>query len=96
MAGLTDTRADSVPLRGYAAALLMVAASTLLGLALAPRWGSGAVDLLYLPAVLGSAVLAGLGPSLFTALASALAYNFFYTAPHLTFRIDSNGSVAFI
>ena len=36
---------------------LMVAASTLAGLALAPRWGNSAVDLLYLPAVLAAAVL---------------------------------------
>jgi two-component system sensor histidine kinase KdpD len=75
-------------LRGYAEAALLVAASTLLGLAIAPRWGHSAVDLLYLPAVLGAALLAGLGPALFAALASALAYNFFFTAPHLTFRID--------
>ena len=67
----------------------MVAASTLLGLAIAPRWGNSPVDLLYLPAVLGAAVLGGLAPAVFAALASALAYNFFFTAPHRTFRIDS-------
>ena len=71
----------------------MVAASTLVGLAIAPRWGNSAVDLLYLPAVLGAAVLAGLGPALFAALASALAYNFFFTAPHLTFRIENPNDV---
>ena len=67
----------------------MVAASTLLGLAIAPRWGNSPVDLLYLPAVLGAAILGGLAPAVFAALASALAYNFFFTAPHGTFRIDS-------
>ena len=51
------------------------------------------VDLLYLPAVLATAVLAGLGPALFAALASALAYNFFFTAPHLTFRIENPNDV---
>ena len=71
----------------------MVAASTLVGLAMAPRWGNSAVDLLYLPAVLAAAVLAGLGPALFAALASALAYNYFFTAPHLTFRIASPNDV---
>ena len=81
-------------LRGYAEAALMVAASTLAGLAIAPRWGNSAVDLLYLPAVLAAAVLAGLGPALFAALASALAYNFFFTEPHLTFRVDSPNDVA--
>jgi len=79
--------------RGYAMALLMVAASTLVGLVVAPRWGNSAVDLLYLPAVLGAAVIAGLGPSLLAALVSALAYNFFFTAPHLTFRIDDPNDV---
>ena len=75
--------------RGYAEALLLVGASTLVGLLIAPRWGIGAVDLLYLPAVLAAAVLAGLGPSLLAALASALAYNYFFTAPVHTFRIHS-------
>jgi two-component system sensor histidine kinase KdpD len=38
-------------------------------------------------------VLAGLGPALLAALVSALAYNFFFTAPHLTFRIDNPNDV---
>jgi len=80
-------------LRFYAEAALMVAASTVVGLALAPRWGNMAVDLLYLPAVLGAAVLAGLGPALFAALASALAYNFFFTAPRLTFRMENPNDI---
>ena len=75
--------------RAYAEAALMVAASTLIGLAMAPHWGNSAVDLLYLPAVLGAAVLGGLRPALLAASAAALAYNFFFTAPHRTFRIDS-------
>jgi two-component system, OmpR family, sensor histidine kinase KdpD len=89
-----NERSAAAQLRGYAAALLMVAASTLVGLAIAPRWGNSAVDLLYLPAVLAAAVLAGLGPALVAALASALAYNFFFTAPHFTFRIDSPNDLA--
>jgi two-component system sensor histidine kinase KdpD len=75
-------------LRGLVEALLMVAASTLVGLVMAPRWGNAAIDLLYLPAVLAAAVRAGLRPALLAALASALAYNFFFTAPHYTFRIQ--------
>lgn len=80
-------------MRGLAGALLMVAASTLVGLAMTPRWGNSAVDLLYLPSVLAAAVFAGLGPALLAALASALAYNFFFTAPHLTFRIDNPNDI---
>ena len=93
MAGLSAKRSAAAQLRGYAEASLMVAVATLVGLVLAPRWGNSAVDLLYLPAVLGAAVLAGLGPALFAALASALAYNFFFTAPHLTFRIENPNDI---
>ena len=88
-----SNRPAAAQLRGYAEAALMVAASTLVGLAVAPRWGNSAVDLIYLPAVLAAAVLAGLGPALFAALASALAYNFFFTAPHLTFRIEDPNDI---
>lgn len=86
-------RSAASHLRGYAEALLMASGSTLLGLAMAPRWGNSAVDLLYLPAVLATAVLAGRGPALFAALLSVLAYNFFFTAPHLSFRIASANDV---
>ena len=75
--------------RGYAEALLMVAASTLVGLLIAPRWGNEPVVLLYLPAVLGAAILCGLWPALAAAVASAAAYNFFFTAPYRTFLIHS-------
>ncbi|HEY1146734.1 MAG TPA: DUF4118 domain-containing protein, partial [Allosphingosinicella sp.] len=77
------------PMRSYAEAALMVAASTLLGLALAPRWGNSAVDLLYLPAVLAAAVLGGLGPALLAAFASVLAYTFFFTEPRLTLHVEN-------
>ena len=75
--------------RGYAAALLLVGASTLVGMLIAPRWGTAAVDLVFLPAVLAAAVLAGLGPALLAAIGSALAYNYFFTEPYHTFRIYS-------
>lgn len=86
-------RSAARQLRGYAEALLMVAAATLVGLALQPRWGNSSVDLLYLPGVLVAGVTAGLGPALVAALISALAYNFFFTAPHFTFRIDNPNDI---
>jgi two-component system sensor histidine kinase KdpD len=87
---LTQRRATAAGrVRTYAEAAVMVVGATLLGLAIAPRWGNSPVDLLYLPAVLGAAILGGLAPALFAALASVLAYNFFFTAPRGTFRIDS-------
>lgn len=71
----------------------MVAAVTLAALAIAPRWGSAAVDLLYLPAVLAASILGGRGPALFAAAGSALSYNYFFTAPRFTFRIDNPNDV---
>jgi two-component system sensor histidine kinase KdpD len=82
-----------VSLRGYAIALLMVAASTLLGVAMIARWGNSPVDLLFIPAVLGAAILVGRGPALLAAIASALAYNFFFTEPYHTFRIYSASDI---
>jgi len=94
MIGSADSeRSTAGFLRGFAEALLLVAASTIVGLLIVPRWGNSAVDLLYLPAVLIAGVFAGLGPALLAALASALAYNFFFTAPHMTFRIDSPNDI---
>jgi two-component system sensor histidine kinase KdpD len=75
-------------LQAYAGALALVALSTFIGLWIAPRWGTAPVDMIYLPAVLAAAVLWGLGPALFAGTAAALAYNFFFTAPVHTFRMD--------
>ena len=88
---LRESRA--APALPCAGALLLVAVATLAGLAIAPRWGNSGVDLLYLPAVLAAAIFAGRGPALLAAAAAALAYNFFFTAPHLTFRIDNPNDV---
>jgi two-component system sensor histidine kinase KdpD len=72
----------------YVAALAMVAISTMVGTFIAPRWGNSPVDLLYLPTILAAAVLFGLWPALAAGLASALAYNFYFTPPFHTFRMD--------
>src|SRR3954449_3062645 len=74
--------------QSYAGSLALVAVSTLLGLWIAPRWGTSPVDMIYLPAVLAAAALWGLGPALVAGVAAALAYNFFFTAPIHTFRMD--------
>jgi two-component system sensor histidine kinase KdpD len=75
-------------IQAYAGGLVLVALSTLVGLWIAPRWGTGPVDMLYLPAVLAAAVLWGLGTALLSGIAAALAYNFFFTQPVQTLRID--------
>jgi two-component system sensor histidine kinase KdpD len=74
--------------QSYAVALALVAGSTLVGLWIAPRWGTAPVDMIYLPAVLAAATLWGLGPGLIAGMAAALAYNFFFTEPVHTFRMN--------
>ncbi len=78
--------ADSI--QAYTGAVALVAVSTLIGLWIAPRWGTAAVDMIYLPSVLAAAALWGVGPGLVGGLVAVLAYNFFFTAPIHTFRID--------
>src|SRR3954447_24858367 len=75
-------------IQAYAGAVALVAVSTLAGLWIAPRWGTAPVDMIYLPAVLAAAALWGLGPAVAAGLTAALAYNFFFTAPVHTFRMD--------
>lgn len=75
-------------MQAYAGAVAMVALSTLLDLWIAPRWGTAAVDMIYLPAVLAAAALWGIGPGLVAGLTAALCYNFFFTEPIHTFRMD--------
>ena len=72
----------------------MVAASTLAGMLVAPRWGNSAVDLLYLPAVLAAAGFYGLGPGFLAGISSALAFNFYFAPPIHTLRISSAQDVA--
>jgi two-component system sensor histidine kinase KdpD len=81
-------------IRPYAETLAMVAASTLIGMLIAPRWGNSAVDLLYLPAVLAGAGFYGLAPGVVAATASALAFNYYFTEPFRTLHINSPEDVA--
>lgn len=91
MAGLDGRQAQAsiaAHVQAYAGAVALVAVSTLAGLWIAPRWGTAPVDMIYLPAVLAAAALWGLGPAVLAGIIAALAYNFFFTAPVHTFRID--------
>lgn len=78
---------------GYVLALLMVAGATLISLLVSDRYGSSAVVMLYLPPVLAAAIYAGLRPGLLAAIASTLAYNYYFTAPYRTFLINSPADV---
>ena len=77
----------------YGAALLLVAATTVLAKLSEPWIGTGAVDLLYLIPVIVAATLHGLRPGLFASIAAALAFNFFFLDPLYTFTIADPQSV---
>lgn len=81
-------------LTGHAVALLLVAVSTIVGQIVADRWGTAPVVLLFIPPVLLVASFWGLWPSLLGAVAATLAYNFYFTVPVHTFRIQSPVDVA--
>ena len=81
-------------LRAYLETLVMIAASTVVGMLVVPRWGTSAVDLLYLPAVLVASRYHGLSAGLFAAISSALAFNYYFTQPIHTLRINSPEDVA--
>ena len=73
--------------RAYAEGAFLVAAATLIGLALQRLLGLQNVALVFLTAVLVSAVRSGLWPALATSLAAMLAFNFFFIPPLYTFTI---------
>lgn len=78
---------------GHAAALLIVAASTIAGVLISQRWGNEPVVLLYIPPVLAMAAYWGLWPALTAAVASTLSYNYFFTAPYYTLLINNSADV---
>lgn len=86
-------RQPSSGLVGHLAALLSVAAATFVGLLVAQRWNTDPIGLLYIPPVLAVAVYGGLRPSLTAAIMSTLAYNYYFTAPYHTLRINSPADI---
>lgn len=77
----------AVPPLVWVRTLLMVAAATLLGVALQNGLGIANISLLYMLPVMAAASLFGLRPGLVAGLASALAFNFFFLPPLYTFTI---------
>jgi two-component system, OmpR family, sensor histidine kinase KdpD len=90
----TSDRDDVFDPRPYLLAVIAVAIA--LGFAeLVDYWvGVENVDLVFLTAIVGVAVRFGLWPSLFTSLASALCYNFFFLPPIYTFTITDPHNIA--
>ncbi|HEY8289699.1 MAG TPA: sensor histidine kinase KdpD [Acetobacteraceae bacterium] len=71
----------------YIGSLLMVGAAIPIALGLHEFLGVSNIALVFLTAILISAVWQGLGPSLIACLAAVLAYNFFFLPPIYTFTI---------
>ncbi len=80
-------RATGFDANPYIGSLAMVGAALLVGLAMKQFLAVQSISLVFLTAVLGSAIAYGLLPSLFACLASVLAYNFFFLPPLYTFTI---------
>ena len=78
----------------YATSLGFVALALGAGLLIRPMFGIENVDLVFLTAVIGSAVRYGLLPSLFASVAASLCYNFFFLPPTYTFTIADPTNVA--
>jgi len=77
----------------YGGSTAMVTAALLLGLALQRTLGISDIALVFLTAVLASAVTYGLWPALFASFVSVLAYNFFFLPPLYTFTIADPANV---
>jgi two-component system sensor histidine kinase KdpD len=77
--------AGDVP--GYAGSLVIVAIALLVGIVLQKFLGITNTALVFLTAVLTTAITYGLWPALFASLVSVLAFNFFFLPPLYTLRI---------
>ncbi|MGE0282200.1 MAG: DUF4118 domain-containing protein [Rhizobiaceae bacterium] len=77
----------------YFGSVAFIAAALLIGIALRQFLDVSNVALVFLAAVLASAVTYGLWPSIFTAVLSALTYNFFFLPPLYTFTIGDPENV---
>ncbi|GAC1572298.1 MAG: sensor histidine kinase KdpD [Sphingomicrobium sp.] len=80
--------ASQMPVRKILFALISVAATTGFAMLVQPIVGDNAIALLYIIPVVVSAVLLGMRSAMVAAVASALAYNFFFLPPLYTFTIN--------
>ncbi len=80
-------KAAAFDTRAYAGTFGMVAIALFIGLFLQQFLAISNIALVFLTAVLASAVTYGLWPSLFACVMSVLAYNFFFLPPLYTFTI---------
>ena len=88
-----ETRTKPEPFRigQYLGGTVAVAVALGMGLLLKQFLAVQSVSLVFLTAVLASAIAWGLLPSLFAAVVSMLAYNFFFMPPLYTFTVGDPG-----
>jgi two-component system, OmpR family, sensor histidine kinase KdpD len=86
-------RSEFLDLRSLLGTLAMMLAALGTGLALQKNLGVSNIALVFLTAVLASAITYGLWPALLASLVSVLAYNFFFLPPLYTFTIDNPENV---
>ncbi|MBC7875841.1 MAG: sensor histidine kinase KdpD [Anaerolineales bacterium] len=85
------------PFGRYFLGFLLVAISTSLGLLVRGNLEPTNLVMLYLASTVISAIFLGRGPSLFTAIAGVLAFDFFLIPPYLTFAVsDTQYIITFI
>ena len=89
----TRAPAESVRVEPYLGSAAAVAAALGLGLFLKTFMAVQGISLVFLTAILVSAVAWGLVPSLFACVLSVLAYNFFFLPPLYTFSIGDPENV---
>jgi two-component system, OmpR family, sensor histidine kinase KdpD len=90
-----EPRAPASPWRAepFVGSLGMVAVAIAIGLILQQSLAISNIALVFLTAVLVSAISYGLWPSLFACFVSVLAYNFFFLPPLYTFTISDRENV---
>ncbi|HXP31540.1 MAG TPA: sensor histidine kinase KdpD [Stellaceae bacterium] len=82
-----ETSAEGPEVKAYLGAVVMVALALVVGVFLRQFLAVSNIALVFLTAVLATAIAYGLWPALFASLVSVLAYNFFFLPPLYTFTV---------
>ncbi|MFO0690846.1 MAG: sensor histidine kinase KdpD [Myxococcota bacterium] len=84
---VAPARRAAVPMRSWLTAAGIIAVTTALAAPLHHQLGVPDVEMLFLVAVMTTAVWLGRGPALLAAALGVAAYDFFFVPPYLTFRV---------
>jgi K+-sensing histidine kinase KdpD len=92
-AGLSSELSDAPSIVGYLVSLMMIAIATVMAVGVDSEVKIPNLSLIYVVPVIAAAVAFGLGPSLFSAVLGALAYNFFLTEPRYSLAVDDVANI---